>query len=180
MKVLLHVCCGPCASACVRRLAAAGHEVTMFFSNSNIDSEEEFVRRREAAEKLAEADGAEFVCDGYGHDRWLAEVAEGRENDPEKGERCRRCYRYNIARAAEYARENGFDAVTSSLTVSPHKPSRAVFSAGEEAVAEFSPVAFLREDFKKREGFKISVSRTRELGLYRQDYCGCEFSRRSR
>lgn len=178
MKVLLHVCCGPCASACVRRLAAGGHEVTLFFSNSNIDGEEEFMRRREAAAKLAEADGAEFVCDNYDHERWLAEVAEGREGEPEKGERCRRCYRYNIAKAAEYARENGFDAVTSSLTVSPHKPSRLVFSAGEEAVAGCAPVVFLREDFKKREGFKISVSRAKELGLYRQDYCGCEFSRR--
>ena len=178
MKVLLHVCCGPCASACVRRLAADGHEVTMFFSNSNIDSEEEFIRRREAAAKLAEADGAELVCGNYDHARWLAEVAEGREDDPEKGERCRRCYRYNIARAAEYARGNGFDAVTSSLTVSPHKPSRSVFSAGEDAVADFPPVGFLHEDFKKREGFKTSVSRAKELGLYRQDYCGCEFSRR--
>jgi predicted adenine nucleotide alpha hydrolase (AANH) superfamily ATPase len=174
MKVLLHACCGPCASACIPRLLEEGHEVSLFFSNSNIDTEEEYARRLGAAGKLAEADGVDLICDDYDHARWLKEVAAGHETDPEKGERCRRCYRYNIARAAGYAAAHGFDAVASSLTVSPHKPSAAVFEAGEEAAAG---TAFLKADFKKRGGFGVSVERARELRLYRQGYCGCEFSR---
>ena len=173
MKVVLHTCCGPCASACVPRLREDGHEVTMLFANSNIDTREEFERRREAAAHLAEHDGVEFAALDYDHADWLAQVAAGYEDEPEKGRRCERCYRYNLAKAAEYAAEHGFDAFTTSLTVSPHKPSAKIFAASEDG-------RFLKADFKKREGFKLSVRRAAELGLYRQDYCGCEFSRKAR
>jgi predicted adenine nucleotide alpha hydrolase (AANH) superfamily ATPase len=176
VKVLLHACCGPCASACVPRLLQAGHEVTMYFSNSNIDTEAEFNRRLEAASALSAADGVDLVCDAYDHEDWLEKVARGREDAPEKGARCAECYRYNIARAAGYAARHGYDAVATSLTVSPHKPSGAVFAAGESAVRDVDGVALLREDFKKGDGFKLSVQRARELDLYRQRYCGCEFS----
>lgn len=178
-KVLLHSCCGPCASACVPRLKAEGHQVAMLFANSNIDTREEFDRRREAAETLARAEGVELAALDYDHEEWLREVAAGHEQDPEKGERCERCFRYNLAKTAAYAREHGFEGFTTSLTVSPHKPSAKVFAAGEMVAEEGGP-AFLREDFKKREGFKLSVRRAAELGLYRQGYCGCEFSRRQR
>ena len=94
----------------------------------------------------------------------------GFENEPEKGKRCERCYRYNLRRTAEYAANNGFDAFTTSLTVSPHKPSAKVFAATDDP-------RFMREDFKKKEGFRLSVKRAAELGLYRQAYCGCEFSK---
>ena len=170
MKVLLHSCCGPCASACVPRLKDAGNEVVMFYSNSNIDTREEFERRLCATRRLAEADGVSIVVDEYDHDRWVREVAHGFENEPEKGKRCERCYRYNLRRTAEYAANNGFDAFTTSLTVSPHKPSAKVFAATDDP-------RFMREDFKKKEGFKLSVKRAAELGLYRQAYCGCEFSK---
>lgn len=170
MRVLLHTCCGPCASACVPRLKDMGHEVAMFFSNSNIDSAAEFEKRRAAAAALAEHDGVALVTDGYDHESWLREVADGYEGEPEKGARCARCFRFSLARTAAYAAENGFDAFATSLTVSPHKVSPTVFAASEDP-------KFLKEDFKKREGFKISVRRAKELGLYRQSYCGCEFSR---
>ena len=176
MKVLLHTCCGPCASACVPRLKDGGHEVTMFYSNSNIDTREEFDRRAVEAKKLAEADSVEIAFDEYDHDRWLKEVAEGYETEPEKGRRCERCFRFNLERTARYAAENGYDAFTTSLSVSPHKPSALIFAAGDEKSS--ASVKFLREDFKKKEGFKISVKRACELGLYRQGYCGCEFSKR--
>ena len=169
--VLLHSCCGPCASACVPRLKEAGCAVTMFFSNSNIDSREEFERRLESAGRLADAEGVEIVVDEYDHETWLRDVAAGYEDEPEKGERCERCYRWNLARTAAYATAHGFESFTTSLTVSPHKPSAKIFAATD------SP-AFLREDFKKRDGFIMSVRRTAELGLYRQSYCGCEFSKR--
>ncbi len=173
---LLHVCCGPCASACVPRLKDDGREVTMLFANSNIDTAEEFERRRAEAERLAVHDGVAFASLPYDHADWLEKVARGYEDAPEKGARCERCFRYNLGKAAEWAAAHGFDSFTTSLTVSPHKPSAMVFAAGREASA--GGPSFLECDFKKREGFKLSVARAKELGLYRQTYCGCEFSRR--
>lgn len=179
---MLHACCGPCASACVPRLAADGHRVTLLFANSNLDTREEYERRKAAAASLAVHDGIAFAALDYDHGEWLREVAAGFENEPEKGRRCERCFRYNLGKAAAYAAAHGIDAFTTSLTVSPHKPSSLVFAAGREAAAEVAAGAsapvFLEEDFKKREGFKLSVSRAAELGLYRQSYCGCEFSRK--
>lgn len=178
MKVLIHSCCGPCASACVPRLQESGHEVTMYFANSNIDTAEEFEKRKGEAEKLANHDRVGFAAEPYDHGEWLREVAAGFEREPEKGARCARCFRYNLAKTAAYARAHGFDAFTSSLTVSPHKVSETVFAAGREAAREGEGnCVFLEENFKKREGFKLSLKRSAELGLYRQSYCGCEFSR---
>ena len=173
MKVLLHTCCGPCASACVPRLREDGHDVTLYYANSNIDTAEEFARRRTAAEKLAAADGVALVADAYDHAAWLREVADGFENEPEKGARCARCFRFSLARTAAYAAAHGYDAFTTSLTVSPHKVSSVIFAQGDAVAPNF-----LHCDFKKREGFKLSVRRAAELGLYRQSYCGCEFSRK--
>jgi len=177
MKVALHACCGPCASACVPRLKELGHEVTMVFANSNISSVEEFEKRREAAETLAKAEGVALEVLPYDHAEWLTEVAAGYEQEPEKGERCRRCFRYNLGKTAAFAKSHGFEAFTTSLTVSPHKVSAMVFEAGREVAPE---VVFLEEDFKKREGFKCSLKRSAELGLYRQSWCGCEFGEGNR
>ncbi len=177
MKVLLHTCCGPCASACIARLKDAGHDVTLFYSNSNIDTADEFARRRAAAETLAAADGVPLLVDDYDHAAWLAGAAAGFEAEPEKGARCARCFRLNLARTAAVAAARGFDAFTTSLTVSPHKASPVIFEQGR-ATADAAGTAFLEEDFKRREGFKLSVRRAAELGLYRQSYCGCEFSKR--
>jgi predicted adenine nucleotide alpha hydrolase (AANH) superfamily ATPase len=188
MNVLLHSCCGPCASACVPRLKEEGHDVTMFYSNSNIDTRAEFEKRLEAAQTLAAAEGVTLVADDYDHAAWLRAVADGYENEPEKGRRCERCYRYNLARTAAYAAAHGFEAFTTSLTVSPHKVSAMVFAAGEDAAWAASAKdcggssgavpEFMAEDFKKGDGFLRSLRRSAELGLYRQRYCGCEFSRR--
>ena len=185
MTTLLHTCCGPCASACVPRLQELGRDVTMLFANSNIDTREEFEKRLAEAKKLAAADGVRIVALPYDHDEWLREVAVGYEHEPEKGARCERCFRYNLRKAAEYAAANAFDEFTTSLTVSPHKVSKVIFKVGKEVEGEVSAHAtgmsrprcsFFPEDFKKREGFKLSVRRAAELGLYRQSYCGCEFS----
>ena len=186
MTVVLHACCGPCASACVPRLREAGDDVTILFANSNIDTAEEFERRRAAAETLAAAEGVRFAALPYDHAAWLRDVAAGYEDAPEKGARCARCFRFSLAQAAAFAQANGLDAFTTSLTVSPHKVSAAVFAAGESVADDAAAQAsegkpapqFLAVDFKKKEGFKLSVRRAAELGLYRQSYCGCEFSKR--
>lgn len=179
MTVVLHTCCGPCASACVPRLKEAGYAVTLLFANSNIDTAEEFARRKAAAAALARAEGVPFAALPYDHAEWLREVAAGFEDAPEKGARCARCFRYNLAKAADYAAAQGMAAFTTSLTVSPHKPSAVVFAAGETAAkTDATRPPFLALDFKKKDGFKLSVRRSAELGLYRQAYCGCEFSKR--
>ena len=181
MTTLLHTCCGPCASACVPALKELGREVTMLFANSNIDTKEEFEKRLREAGKLAAVDGVKIVALPYDHEEWLREVAAGYEHEPEKGARCTRCFRYNLTKAAEYAKAHGFDEFTTSLTVSPHKVSKTIFEIAENLKLHCSPspstFAFLPIDFKKREGFKLSTRRTKELGLYRQAYCGCEFSK---
>ena len=170
-KALLHSCCGPCASACIPRLKGEGFAVTMYFANSNIDTYEEYLKRLEAAKVLADAEGVELIAEEYNHDEWLDEVAAGFENEPEKGVRCERCFRYNLAKTAAYLESHDFDLFCTSLTVSPHKPSLKIFAATEHE-------KFEKFDFKKKEGFKLSVSRSAQLGLYRQSYCGCEYSKR--
>lgn len=152
----------------------------MLFANSNIDTREEFEKRKTEAEKLATHDGVRFAALPYDHEEWLREVAAGYENEPEKGARCVRCFRYNLAKTAEFARANGIPSFTTSLTVSPHKVSKTIFDVAQNlATLKLSnSVTFLPYDFKKREGFKLSVKRAEELGLYRQSYCGCEFSKR--
>ncbi len=174
--MLLHTCCGPCASACVPVLREAGRSPVLYFANSNLDTAAEWARRLDSARRLAEAEGVELVAEPYNHAEWLEQVARGFENEPEKGARCARCYLYNLRKTAEYAALHGHVAIATSLTISPHKPSKVVLAAGESAASAAS-VEFLPFDFKKRNGFLKSVARAKELGLYRQSYCGCEFSR---
>ena len=157
----------------------------MLFANSNIDTREEFEKRKTEAEKLAQHDGVRFASLPYDHEEWLREVAAGYENEPEKGARCARCFRYNLAKAAAYAAAHNIASFTTSLTVSPHKVSSTIFSVAgsiEQSNNLNNPnnrtISFLPYDFKKKEGFKLSVKRAEALGLYRQSYCGCEFSKR--
>ena len=175
--VLLHACCGPCASHCVPELKSRGREPVLFFSNSNLDSRGEYERRLAAARRLAEAEGVRLVADPYDPASWERAVA-GFEGEAEGGARCDRCFRHNLGRAAAAAAEGGFSAFSTSLTVSPHKNSQRVFAAGRAAAAE-TPGAppFLEADFKKKDGFLDSVRRAAALGLYRQSYCGCRFSK---
>lgn len=150
----------------------------MLFANSNIDTKEEFDKRLGEAKKLAAAEGVKIAALPYDHEEWLREVAAGYEYEPEKGRRCERCFRYNLGKAAEYAKAHGFDGFTTSLTVSPHKVSATIFAAAGEAVSSVSGAPrFVRWDFKAHGGYDRSVKRALELGLYRQDYCGCEFSK---
>jgi len=170
-RILLHVCCAPCATHAVERLRDE-HDVTLFFSNSNIHPRDEYEKRLAQARKLAERTDCPLVEDTYAHEDWLAFVA-GLEAEPEKGQRCLKCFEYNLARAAEFAHRNGFDGFTTTLTISPHKSSTDLFRIGA-ALGDFLAV-----DFKKRDGFRRSIELSRQYDLYRQGYCGCEFSRRT-
>lgn len=170
-RVLLHVCCAPCSTHAIETLLRE-YDVTLFFSNANIDPADEYARRLESARQTAGAYDLPLVEDLYNHAAWQQHVA-GLEGEPERGARCTKCFEFNLARAADYARTHGFDLFTTTLTISPHKDSRTIFAIGER----LGP--FLALDFKKKDGFRHSLELSRKHGLYRQTYCGCEFSRRS-
>lgn len=182
-RILLHACCGPCLTHCVDFLRTQNYKPTLFFSNSNIMPREEYDRRLVTARDYAVKQQVEFIGDDYDHDAWLKSV-KGLEAEPEGGRRCSVCFRFNLRRAADYACKHNFPELTSTLTVSPHKRSMLVFEAGDaavEAVAAIYPkracsLRFIRFDFKKKNGFLTSVRLAEKHGLYRQSYCGCEFS----
>ncbi len=169
--ILLHTCCGPCGAPAVERLLQQKKDVLLFFSNSNIFPEEEFERRMEAARVMAAHFNVPLIIDRYDHLSWR-EAVQGYEHEPEKGRRCARCFAYSLTRTAAQAEKIGIMAFSTTLTLSPHKSSPLIFSIGERFPG------FLSENFKKRDGFRRSVELSGELDLYRQDYCGCEFSMR--
>lgn len=168
-KILLHICCAPCGSASVERLLLENKEVTLFFSNSNINSEEEFEKRLGSVKYLAKFYNIRCFVDNYNHAMWLSAV-KGFENEPEKGKRCSVCFNYSLSRTALMARKLNMENFTTTLTISPHKISKVIFENG----MRYS--GFLPYDFKKKDGFKRSLELSKKMGLYRQNYCGCEFS----
>ena len=172
-RLLLHICCAPCACGCLEHLREAGVEFSFYFSNSNLNSYDEFLRRYEAAQTLAAAENIELLLDPYDHAAWLART-QALADEPERGKRCAICFDWSLSRTALAAAELGFDEFATSLTVSPHKPSKLIFEIGSK-YDRFTPW-----DFKKRDGFKKGNRRAGELDLYRQNYCGCEFSCRDR
>jgi epoxyqueuosine reductase len=174
MKILLHTCCAPCASHCAWELLDTGHDVTLFFSNANIATQEEWQRRLDAVQILAHEYAIPLVVDEPSHAEWLVQVASGFEQEPERGTRCERCFRFSLTRTYETALAQRYEAFTTSLTISPHKSAALIFNVGKG----LSETMFLPLDFKKQNGFKRSLELSEKLGLYRQSYCGCEFSLR--
>ena len=168
-RLLLHTCCAPCAAGCIERLRGEGYEAVLYFSNSNIHPRDEYDRRLGETGRFAKIYGLELVVDDYDHERWR-DAVRGYEAEREKGKRCDICFRYNLGRTARAARAAGISRFSTTLTLSPHKKSVRVFGAGERFPG-FVPI-----DFKKRDGQKKSSEISGKYGLYRQNYCGCEFS----
>ncbi len=173
-RLLVHACCAPDALYVIG-VVRDDYEVTGFFSNSNIQPREEYDLRLAEARRVAVAAGVPLIEDDYDPDGWLR-LTRKFKDEPEKGRRCDVCYAVRLARTAERAARDGFDAFTTVMTLSPHKKARVLFRIGRQFAARFG-VAFLEADFKKRDGFKKSVELSRAHGLYRQDYCGCAYSR---
>ncbi len=172
-RLLLHICCGPCATVVIERLQGQ-YQITGFFYNPNIFPPEEYQRRCEAAERVAAFYNIQLIPGGYDHDAFLRAVS-GLELEPEGGSRCDVCFRLRLMAAGRQARELGFTLFASTLTVGPNKRAELINRLGREAEGQ-SGVLFLAGDWKKQDGFRRSVELSRQLGLYRQHYCGCEFS----
>ncbi len=171
-KLLLHICCGPCGAGSVPKID--NWDVTIYFANSNINSLDEFDKRYEAAETVSDHYNTKIIKEEYNHKEW-AEYIKGLEDEPEKGSRCLKCFRFSFVLAAKKAKELGIDSFTSSLTISPHKNSKKIMEIGEDVAKDYG-LKFLMIDFCKDNGFKLSTDISKELGLYRQKYCGCEYS----
>ncbi len=179
-RLLLHGCCAPCSSYVLEYLSRY-FEVTLFYYNPNITSREEYEHRAEEARRLVAALPAVHpitFLEGEWDPTLFLTAVRGLEHEPEGGARCRVCFRLRLDRAAEVASVGGYDYFTTTLSISPLKNAALLNELGE-AAGVAAGVKHLPADFKKREGYKRSVELSKEYDLYRQDYCGCIFSRHS-
>ncbi|MCD7981502.1 MAG: epoxyqueuosine reductase QueH [Clostridiales bacterium] len=181
-RLLLHSCCAPCSSYVLEYLSEY-FSITVFYYNPNITEPEEYRRRVEEQKRLiAELPvryPVAFLEGAYEPDRFF-QMAEGLERIPEGGERCLRCFALRLSETARTADAGRFDYFTTTLTISPLKNAEALNEIGEQAAKSCRHAAFLPSDFKKKNGYKRSVELSRIYGLYRQDYCGCIYSKAER
>ena len=180
-RLLLHSCCAPCSSAVIERLSRDLF-VTVLYYNPNLYPEEEYLRRKEEQIRFLAAFPAErpvdFLDVPFDQERFASAV-RGLEGEPEGGERCTVCFRLRLYETARRAKEGGYGLFTTTLTISPRKDAERLNRIGEEAGAAYG-VRWFPGDHKKQEGFKRSTELSREYGLYRQDYCGCIYSKQER
>ena len=176
-KLLLHVCCAPCSSYCMEYLTQY-FDVTVFFANSNIDDEDEYIYRRDESKRLTAIMNDGKWEEGIYDPQKYHELVKGHELDKEGSERCEICFRMRLNEAAAWAMEKGFDYFTTSLTISPLKNADKLNAVGEEAAERFG-IKFLPSDFKKKGGYQRSIELSKEYDLYRQNYCGCSYSKKT-
>ena len=177
-SLLLHVCCAPCSSYVLEYLADI-FEITLFFYNPNITPESEYQKRIcELRRLIRETDcqGKVHLREGIYEPALFFEMARGMEDLPERGQRCYRCYEMRIREAARTAKDMGADFFTTTLSISPHKNADWINEIGERMAARFG-VRHLPSDFKKKSGYLRSIELSKQYNLYRQDYCGCIFSK---
>lgn len=178
-RLLLHACCAPCSSYVLEYLNKF-FKITLYFYNPNISSKDEFSKRAEELKRFVGEFRLEnfedVIIEGYDHSEFT-ELVKGKEDLKEGGERCFDCYKLRLEKSAEYARDNGFDMFTTTLSISPHKRADWLNEIGKE-LSEKYDIEYLFSDFKKKNGYKRSCELSKEYNLYRQSFCGCEFSKR--
>lgn len=178
-RLLLHACCAPCSSYVLEYLTPY-FEITLFFYNPNISPAEEHKMREEELLRLVREMGLEdqvkILAGNYESEQFEA-IAKDRESLPEGGARCRDCYRLRLAKTAKLAAEGGFDYFTTTLSISPHKRADWLFEIGTEEAERYG-TRYLPSDFKKKNGYRRSCELSAEYELYRQNYCGCVYSKR--
>lgn len=176
-RLLLHSCCGPCSSSVLEKLCEH-FEISLLWYNPNLYPEEEFMRRlstqRELLEKMELSDKIKIIEMPWRHGDYL-EVIPGYEAEPEGGKRCARCFRLRLEECAKLASELGYDFFCTTLSVSRHKDAVLINALGEAAAKKYN-ARWLPSDFKKKDGENRSVELSEYYGIYRQIYCGCEFS----
>ena len=180
-SLLLHACCAPCSSYVLEYLSQY-FDITLYFYNPNIAPEKEYFFRADELERLVEEMGlgenVKIVNEEYNSDEFYNYI-KGLEGEAEGGSRCKLCYELRLGRAAVYAKEHEFDYFTTTLSISPYKNASWLNEIGSK-LGERYGVEYLFSDFKKKNGYKRSCELSEKYSLYRQDYCGCEFSKRER
>ena len=180
-RLVLHSCCAPCSSAVLERLHSA-FELIVYYYNPNISPEGEFRHRSDEQFRLVNAmplsDDITVVEGEYDPENFYARV-KGHEDDPEGGERCGICFEMRLRKTAEYARSIGAEYFTTTLSISPLKNAARLNAIGTELAGEYG-LKYLLSDFKKKDGYRRSVALSEEYGLYRQDFCGCVYSKLER
>ena len=178
-KLLLHACCAPCSSAVLEKLANF-FEVTIYFYNPNIDSKEEYQKRIDELRRFINEFDTKYevsLLEGEYEPDKFHEMAKGMEHLPEKGKRCYYCYEIRLKDTARIANKYGFPFFTTTLSLSPHKNANWINEIGKRLEDDIKST-FLYSDFKKEEGYKRSIELSKEYNLYRQDYCGCIYSKK--
>ena len=179
--VLLQSCCAPCSSYVIEYLSQYFY-ITVLYYNPNIFPRNEYEKRKEEQIRLIHEmktihEVKIIDCD-YDNELYEEKI-KGLENEPERGSRCNICFRLRLEKTAQVAKKNHFDYFATTLTVSPYKNAMLINKIGKELMDEYQ-IAFLESDFKKKNGYKRSIELSREYHLYRQDYCGCKYSKRDR
>ena len=173
-RLLLHTCCAVCSAYVLEKLGE-DYNLTVFYYNPNIHPKEEYLHRLKESKEYCQKIGVNFIEGQYDTDKWF-ELIKGHEQDPEKGERCRICYRMRMEETTKYAKKQGYDIFATTLTISPHKDAGSINKIGLDLEKEFG-VKYLEADFKKQDGFKKTMELANQEGFYKQNYCGCVFSR---
>ena len=180
-SLLLHSCCAPCSSSVIERLSPF-FDITVLYYNPNIEPIEEYLKRKEEQKKLISTlphkNKLDFIDADYDNDDYH-KITEGLENEPERGARCYKCYKKRLEYTLRKAEENGYEYFASTLTLSPYKIADWVNEIGF-SISNNSHVKYLPSDFKKRDGYKRSIELSNKYGLYRQNYCGCIYSKKDR
>lgn len=180
-RLLLHSCCGPCSTAVIEKLID-DYEITVFYFNPSIYPEEEYLHRKNEQKRFLSELSAKlgfeigFIEGDYNHQSFC-DFVSGLENAPEGGERCKKCFWQRLEGTAKLAKDKGFDLFDTTLSVSPHKNYDNISAIGKEIEAKFG-IKYLAGNYKKQDGYKRSIDLSKEYNLYRQNYCGCEFSKR--
>ena len=176
-KLLLHSCCGPCSSYVISYLTKY-FDITVLYYNPNIYPQEEYLKRKEEQIRLInelDTDGLVDIMDcDYDNDIYEEKI-HGLENEPERGSRCKVCYKMRMEKTALLASSNNYDYFSTTLSVSPYKNADWINEIGEEMESAYK-VKWLYSDFKKKDGYKQSILLSQKYNLYRQDYCGCKYS----
>lgn len=180
-SLLLHACCAPCASTCLMRLMDA-FAVTVFYYNPNITNLGEYSKRVLEVKRLIDALNDEYhgdidFAEGTYDPSVFETMAAGLADEPERGKRCHKCYRLREEETAKVAARDGFDYFATTLTLSPLKDATVLNTIGEELARQYD-VTYLVSDFKKKDGYKLSIELSEKYGLYRQNFCGCDYSKR--
>ena len=176
-KVLIHSCCAICSGYPIQLLKELGYSPVVFFCNPNLDSLEEFDRRLASQKKLCDFYNVELIVDEYCHSEYL-DYVRGLENEPEKGLRCDKCIELRLIKTANLAKELGIFNITTSLVISPHKNFDKISDLGRK-IAEKKDLTYLDINFRKNDGFLKTNRISKDLELYRQNYCGCEFAKKN-